>query len=96
MKPIGNKIVRRILYIVLFAALIAGFVYLGEKYKGNSEVKVYTIEDYYPGIDSKIFEVINGAKLINVLRDKGNHLILIGSSKSVYSQQYIKEIKSIV
>jgi len=96
MKPIGNKIVRRILYTVLFAALIAGFVYLGEKYKGNSDVKVYTIEDYYPGIDSKVFEVISGAKLINVLRDKGNHLILIGSSKSVYSQQYIKEIKSIV
>ena len=96
MEPRGNKIVRKIIYFILFAILIAGFIYLGEKYKGNSDTKVYTIEDYYPGIDTNIFEVINGSKFINVLKDKGNHLVLVGSSKSIYSQKYILEIKSIM
>ncbi len=96
MEPRGNKIVRRIIYFILFAILIAGFIYLGEKYKDNSKVKVYTIEDYYPDIDSNIFEVVSGSKLINVLKDKGDHLILVGSSKSKYSQKYITELKTVL
>ena len=96
MKPMGNKILRRIIYTVLFIALIVGFVYLGEKYKDNSKVKTFTVEDYYSDISSDYFEAVSGSKLINILKDKNSHLILIGSSKSVYSQKYIKEINSII
>ena len=96
MEPRGNKIVRKIVYFVLFAVLIVGFVYLGEKYKDNSKVKIYTIEDYYPDIDCDLFEAVSGSKLINILKDNNSHLILVGSSKSVYSQKYIIEIKNIV
>ena len=96
MKPMGNKILRRIIYTVLFIALIVGFVYLGEKYKDNSKVKTFTVEDYYSDISSDYFEAVSGSKLINILKDKNSHLILVGSSKSVYSQKYIKEINSII
>ncbi|MBQ4030302.1 MAG: hypothetical protein II625_00990 [Bacilli bacterium] len=96
MEPRGNKIIRKIVYFILFAILILGFVYLGEKYKDNSKVKVYTIEDYYPGIGTDIFQSVSGSKLISILKDKNSHLILVGSSKSVYSQKYIIEIKNIV
>lgn len=95
MEPRGNKVVRKIVYFVLFIILALGFVYLGEKYKDNDKVKIYTINDYYENVDGELFEVVSGSKLINILRSKDNHLIMIGSSASVYSQKYIQEIQSI-
>ena len=75
MEPRGNKIIRKIVYFILFAILILGFVYLGEKYKDNSKVKVYTIEDYYPGIGTDIFQSVSGSKLISILKDKNSHSV---------------------
>ena len=95
MEPRGNKIVRKIIYFVIFAILVVGFVYLGEKYKDNSKIKTYTITDYYPEADGELFEVVSGSKLINILKSKDSYLILIGSSKSEYSQKYLAEIQSI-
>lgn len=95
MEPKGNKIVRKVIYFILFAILIAGFIYLGEKYKDNSDVKVPTIQDYYPNMNGELFDVVSGSKLINILRDKGNYLIMVGSSKSIYSQKYIEELSLI-
>ena len=92
MEPKGNKIVRRVIYFILFAGLAACFVFLGEKYKSNSEVREYTIKDYYPDMSEKLFTVVNGSGLIDLLRSKESHLIMVGSSKSVYSQKYIEEI----
>ena len=96
MEPKGNKVVRKIIYFILFAILIAGFVYLGEKYKDNSKVKVYTIADYYPDMKEEDFEAINGSKFINLLRSKETYLVLVGNSKSVYCQKYIQELSIIM
>ena len=95
MEPKGNKIVRKLIYFIIFAVLVAGFVYLGEKYKGNSLVKTYTITDYYPEADGELFEVVSGSRLINILKSKDSYLVLIGSSKSEYSKKYLEEIQSI-
>lgn len=95
MEPRGNKIVRKLIYFIIFAVLVAGFVYLGEKYKDNSLVKTYTITDYYPEADSELFEVVSGSRLINILKSKDSYLVLIGSSKSEYSKKYLEEIQSI-
>jgi len=95
MEPKGNKVIRKLVYFVIFAILVVGFVYLGEKYKDNSKVKTYTINDYYPEADSELFEVVSGSKLISILKSKDSHLILIGSSKSDYSKKYLEEIQSI-
>ena len=92
MEPKGNKIVRRVIYFILFAGLAACFVFLGEKYKSNSKIKEYTIKDYYPNMNEKLFTVVNGSGLIDLLRSKDSHLIMVGSSKSVYSQKYIEEL----
>ena len=95
MEPKGNKIVRKLIYFIIFAVLVAGFVYLGEKYKDNSLVKTYTITDYYPEADGDIFVVVSGSRLINILKSKDSYLVLIGSSKSEYSKKYLEEIQSI-
>ena len=88
-------IIRKIIYALVFIAMIASFIYLGNKYAGNSEIKVLDITDFYKDIKKENFEVIKGGKFISLFK-KGKHIIVIGNSKSKYSQKYIQEINSIV
>ena len=88
-------IVRKAIYAVVFIAMIASFIYLGNKYAGNSEIKVLDITDFYKDINKENFEVIKGGKFISLFK-KGKHIIVIGNSKSEYSQKYMQEINSIV
>ena len=90
-----KDIIRKGIYAIIFIAMLVAFVYLGNKYAGNSEVKVLTINDYYKEIKKDNFKVISGAKFIKLF-DEGKHIIVIGSSKSQYSQKYITEINKIV
>ena len=90
-----KDIIRKGIYVIIFIAMLAAFVYLGNKYADNSEVKVPTINDYYKDIKKENFEVISGTKFIKLF-DKGKHIVVIGSSKSEYSQKYIEEINKIV
>lgn len=88
-------IIRKIIYALVFIAMISSFIYLGNKYAGNSEIKVLDITDFYKDIKKENFEVIKGGKFISLFK-KGKHIIVIGNSKSKYSQKYIQEINSIV
>ena len=88
-------IIRKGLYAIIFIAMLAAFIYLGNKYAGNSEVKVLDISDYYAEIPKENFEVIKGKKFISLLKE-GNHIIVIGNSKSEYSQKYMEEVNKIV
>lgn len=90
-----KDIIRKGIYAIIFIAMLVAFIYLGNKYAGNSEVKVLTINDYYKEIKKDNFKVISGAKFIKLF-DEGKHIIVIGSSKSQYSQKYITEINKIV
>ena len=45
-----KDIIRKGIYAIIFIAMLVAFVYLGNKYAGNSEVKVLTINDYYKEI----------------------------------------------
>lgn len=90
-----KDIIRKGIYVIIFIAMLAAFVYLGNKYADNSEVKVPTINDYYKDIKKENFEVISGTKFIKLF-DKGKHIVVIGSSQSEYSQKYIEEINKIV
>lgn len=90
-----KDIIRKGIYAIIFIAMLAAFVYLGNKYADNSEVKVPTINDYYKDIKKENFEVISGTKFIKLF-DKGKHIVVIGSSQSEYSQKYIEEINKIV
>ena len=88
-------IIRKIIYAIIFATMIFSFIYLGNKYAGNSEVKVLDINDYYKNIQKENFEVIKGRKFISLF-SKGKHIILIGNSKSEYSKKYIEEVNKII
>ncbi len=88
-------IIRKGIYAIIFIAMLAAFIYLGNKYAGNSEVKVLDITDYYAEIQKENFEVIKGKKFISLLKE-GNHIIVIGNSKSEYSQKYMEEVNKIV
>ena len=88
-------IIRKIIYAIIFAAMILAFIYLGNKYAGNSEIKILDINDYYKDIDKDNFEVIKGRKFISLFKE-GKHIILIGNSKSEYSQKYITEVNAII
>lgn len=88
-------ILRKAIYAIVFITMIASFIYLGNKYAGNSEIKVLDITDFYKDIKKENFEVIKGGKFISLFK-KGKHIIVIGNSKSEYSQKYMQEINSIV
>lgn len=88
-------IIRKIIYTIIFAAMIFSFIYLGNKYAGNSEIKILDINDFYKDIEKENFKVIKGGKFISLFK-KGKHIILIGNSKSEYSKKYISEINSII
>ena len=88
-------IIRKIAYAIIFAAMIFSFIYLGNKYAGNSEIKILDINDFYKDIEKENFEVIKGGKFISLFK-KGKHIILIGNSKSKYSKKYISEINTII
>jgi len=90
-----KDIIRKGIYAIIFIAMLVAFIYLGNKYAGNSEIKVLTINDYYKEIKKENFQVISGAKFIKLF-DEGKHIIVIGSSKSQFSQKYITEINKIV
>lgn len=90
-----KDIIRKGIYAIIFIAMLVAFIYLGNKYAGNSEIKVLTINDYYKEIKKENFQVISGAKFIKLF-DEGKHIIVIGSSKSQYSQKYITEVNKIV
>lgn len=87
--------IRKIVYAIIFAAMIFSFIYLGNKYAGNSEIKILDINDFYKDIEKENFKVIKGGKFISLFK-KGKHIILIGNSKSEYSKKYISEINSII
>lgn len=89
-----RNILKKIIYVILFVLMIFAFIYLSEKYKDNSKEEVKTISNYYPEINSDVFNVINGTKLINVIK-KDKNIIFIGSQTSRWSRQYIKELNSI-
>ena len=90
-----KDLIRKGIYGIIFIAMLAAFIYLCNKYAGNSEVKVLTITDYYKEIKKDNFQVISGNKFIELF-DEGKYIIVIGSSESVYSQKYITEVNKII
>ena len=88
------SIIRKIVYVILFGLMIFAFIYLSEKYKDNSKEEVKTITDFYSEIDNDRFKVVNGTKLINIIKN-GKHLVFVGSKTSGWALEYAKLIDSI-
>lgn len=88
-------IIRKMIYLFLFALIIGAFIYLGNKYDNKAESKIITISDYYNNVEKDKFEVIRGARLLNLLKN-GNNLIFIGSSQYEYSIKYMQLLNEVV
>lgn len=95
MKKETKNIIRKVIYGILFIAMIAAFIYLSEKYASNSDPKILTINDYYSDIDSDRFEVIRGQKFISLIKT-GKNIIFIGSGTSEYSKKYIEMLNEVL
>lgn len=95
MSPKTKNIIIKSIYVILIIAMLCAFVYLSEKYKDNSKEESKTITDYYSDITNNTFEVINGTKLINVIRN-GKNIVFIGSKTSNWSIYYIKRLNNII
>lgn len=95
MNPKVKKILRKVIYGVLFLTMIIIFIVLSEKYADNSKVKVMTITDYYEGIDSKKFEVLKGYQFVSHIK-KDKNIVFIGSNTSEYSKKYIEILEGVI
>ena len=87
--------IRKVIYIIIFTAMITCFIYLGNKYASDDKQKVITINDYYKNVKKDRYEIVRGAKLISLLKE-GNNLIMIGNKDSEYSKKYIEELDMIL
>lgn len=90
-----KSIIRKIIYGILFIAMVFAFIYLSEKYASNSDPKILTINDYYGDLDNDRFEVIRGKMFISLIK-KGKNIIFVGSSTSEYSKKYIEILDEIL
>lgn len=90
-----KNMIRKGIYAIIFIAMLAAFIYLGNKYASNSEIRVPVITDYYKEMPKDNFEVISGGDFIKEFK-KGKHIILIGNSNSEYSKKYIEEVNKII
>ena len=84
-------LIRKFIYLILFAAALAGFILISKKYEENNEVKEVVISDYYSNLNDKQYTVVGGTKLINLLQN-GKHIIIVGSKKSDWSKYYVQEV----
>ncbi len=90
-----KKILRKIIYAVLFSVMIFAFIYLSNKYTNDQKEPTPVITDYYKSAHEDKFEVIRGLELISLLK-RGKHLIFIGSHTSAYSAKYLEELEIVM
>ena len=65
-----KSIIRNGIYAIIFIAMLAAFIYLGNKYASNSEIKVPVITDYYKEITKDNFKVISGGDFIKKIQKR--------------------------
>lgn len=86
-----NCLVRKLIYFILFALIICGFLGISKKYANNHLEQVVLFSDYYPNETKSYFQVINGNETARKIK-KGHHIIFIGNSDSKWSVAYAKEL----
>ncbi len=83
-----KMLVRKLIYLVLFAIIVGAFVYLSNKYENLSKKPQLSFNHYYKKIETDKYEVINAKTLIKYFKDDQKHLIFIGDNSSEWSQKY--------
>lgn len=87
-----KKWIKKVVYAVLFIAMIGAFIYLSEKYKSNADDPVRVITDYYDlKLDKDRYTIITGGGFINLIQH-GRSIIIVGSKTSSWSKEFVKQL----
>lgn len=89
-----KSLVRKLIYFILFALIICGFLAISKKYAHNHIEQTVLFSDYYPNETKTYFQVINGNETARKIK-KGHHIIFIGNSDSKWSVAYAKELNNL-
>ena len=89
-----QKLIRKIIYLMLFTIIILCFLNISKRYDYRTIDNTVNFSDYYPSETKTIFKVINGNETIRKVK-QGRHVIFIGNSSSKWSQSYAKELNKI-
>lgn len=81
------KLIRKLIYLCLFATIIGAFVYLSNKYESLSEEKTVDFSNYYDSIKTDRYKIIKANTLLKQLKS-GKHVIFIGNHTSGWSEAY--------
>ena len=89
MKNRSNRsaLIRKFIYLCLFATIIGAFVYLSKKYETPPEEETISFSNYYNGIDTDKYNIIKANTLLKQLKT-GKYIIFIGNSSSRWSEAY--------
>ena len=90
-----KNIIRKLIYFILFCLMIYAFIYLGDKYITKNTEKKETITNYYNDINNDKIEIVYGTKLINLLKN-GTNIIIIGSKTSSWSEKFVSIINETI
>mgnify|MGYP002853755494 CR=1 FL=1 len=96
MSPKTKSLIRKGIYAVLFSLMIFAFIYLSEKYESNADEPIRTINNYYNiKVDESKYEIITGSKMINLIQE-GKNIIIVGSQTSDWSKEFMIQMNKII
>ena len=88
-----NKTLRTFIYLIIFTVLIGMFVYLGKKDYGNKKTDAELFSAEYPEIPTdNMFRYIDVIRLLDLINNDEEAIVLIGFSSNDWMQQYVKYI----
>ena len=92
-----KKYLRMIIYFILFAVLIGGFIYLGEKDfkedKNQSDAQRFALE--YNIDNDNMFKYSYGSEVVDVIKNKTG-VIYLGFSSNEWSRYYVKYLYDVL
>ncbi len=91
-----KKVLRGMIYLILFAILIWGFIYLGKKdFSTNiSDAELFSKE--YKAVSSdNPFVYVTSSDVLDILKNKTG-IILVGFQSNAWMQEYVKQLYPIL
>src|SRR5574344_2255978 len=94
-----KKIIRLVIYFILFALLIYCFIYLGKKDFGTGVTKITDAQKFsmeYPNISlNNKFVYVNSNEVLNLLQN-GTGIIYVGFASNIWSQYSVNYLNDIL
>lgn len=93
-----KKMIKKILYVVAFIALIGAFIYLGNQEYNTEKKQLSDSERFnneYPEVSiNNPFKYVTGKEVLDIFQNKSGY-IFMGYAKDVWSQKYAKYLSEV-